>query len=99
MVSVGVSRNIQHRQLGLVVVLDNKQKVSMVMFIVNMFDTKLIIFPSKVQNQRHFKMAIGTGPTTSYSHQEDWKASILGWRLERIVVVAQYMLYFFPKQS
>ena len=81
------------------VVLDNKQKVSMVMFMVNMLDTQLIIFPSKVQNQRHFKMAIGTGPTTSYSHQEDWKASILGWRLERIVVVAQYMLYFFPKQS
>ena len=39
-------------------------------------------------------MEIGTGPTTSYSHQEDWKASILGWRLERIVVVAQYMIYF-----
>ena len=75
-------------------VLDNKQKVSMVMFMVNMLDTQLIIFPSKVQNQRHFKMAIGTGPTTSYSHQEDWKASILGWRLERIVVVAQYMHYF-----
>ena len=39
-------------------------------------------------------MEIGTCPTTSYSHQEDWKASILGWRLERIVVVAQYMIYF-----